>query len=479
MDNKKTSKFEIDIEIKDMLWTCLHKWRLVVIMAAICGIALAAYQYRTDMNKTDVVVVKKTQEELEKAMGTQDLDEVTAAVALKRQIDEKSAYMENSALMQINPYEENVVFLQYYVSDALEISGVDIADIYKAYIEKSHLSELVSIYKEDGTIYVNSEKNKNNTNIAVANTESERSFVVKVIGVSNEEAMALAETVKTALQNYEAKLQTKLGVHELLLLDEMGAVVVDQKLAELQSWNATAIKASSNNLDSMKNEMTSDQITLYVYRTTVPAAQENENTSTSAPVVTKTVTISVKHAAIGAVIGVILGCAIAVVMYLFASALRNKEEVKTLYGVKMLGCIDDSAFQKKKLFGFVDAFLLKLQNAGKTKLSFEQEVQMICANIALDCQKNNNKKIVIASSVKSMIPEAVLEAVTKKCGEKGIEVTVVGMIAYDAQALETLAIVGNVVFIEKERTSLYDELYKEILLCKENGIYVAGMIVLG
>ena len=116
MNDKKTSKFDIDIEIKDLLWEFLRRWRFIIVLAIICGVVLAAYQYRLDMQKTDVVVVKKTQAELEKAMGEQDLDEVTAAVALKRQLDEKSAYMENSELMKINPYEANTIFLQYYVN---------------------------------------------------------------------------------------------------------------------------------------------------------------------------------------------------------------------------------------------------------------------------------------------------------------------------------------------------------------------------
>ena len=55
----------------------------------------------------------------------------------------------------------------------------------------------------------------------------------------------------------------------------------------------------------------------------------------------------------------------------------------------------------------------------------------------------------------------------------------VNAINYDAEALETLAKVGSVVFIEKKRVSLYDELYKEITICKENDINVLGMVVLG
>ena len=80
-------KFDIDIEIKDLLWEFVRRWRLIVVMALLCGIALGAYQYRSDMNKTEVVTVKKTQEQLEKSMGEQDLGEVAGAVAFLASAD--------------------------------------------------------------------------------------------------------------------------------------------------------------------------------------------------------------------------------------------------------------------------------------------------------------------------------------------------------------------------------------------------------
>ena len=61
---------------------------------------------------------------------------------------------------------------------------------------------------------------------------------------------------------------------------------------------------------------------------------------------------------------------------------------------------------------------------------------------------------------------------------KGIKITLGNAIHYDAEALEQLAQIGNVIFVEKKHSSLYDELYSEISLCKEHDIHVIGMIVL-
>lgn len=495
MENKKSAKFDIDIELKDLLWEFLRRWRMIVVLALVCGVGLTAYQYRLDMQKTDVKIVKKTQAELEKAMGEQDLDEVSGAVAIKNQLDQKSAYMDASVLMKINPYEENVVLLQYYIdSDTENIAG-NATDAYNAYIQDGYLAqavadtgayemnvvsmtELISTAMDMGGLYINTGNASQNINLSIPESSYENSISVKIIGRSEEEAERMAADVKNVLVSYEKKLIDTIGAHQLRLLEECNMVLVDQTLAELQNRNSIAIKTLTNNLDSMKNEMTSDQISLYVYRTTVLKEDETVQNG-SVTTVIKKAAISVKHAIIGAVIGAILACGIIFVFYLFAAALRNGEEIKTLYGVKLLGCVNITAFEKKKVFAFVDRIITKLQNLNKKELSYEQEIQIISANIILDCKKKNCEKVFITSTVGEVLPKEVINAIVEKCKEKGIQLVSGNAIAYDANALEELAKIGSVVFIEKKRASLYDELYKEVALCKENDIDVIGMVVLG
>lgn len=474
--NQKLKKFEIDIEIKDMLWEFLRRWRMIIVLALICGIALTAYQYRIDMNKTDVVVVKKTQEELERAMAAQDLNEVTAAVALKRQMDEKSAYMEESVLMQINPYEENAVILQYYIS-------ADTTDVVKAanasYIAfvKNEMSELVSVVTNDSTIYINAENVTESIQLMVNSTNAEQVLCVKAIGKSMEEAKALAEEVDSLLKEYVSKIRSTVGMHNLLLLNSTERIIVDQALAELQNWNATSIKTISNNLDKMKNEMTGDQITLYTYRVTNVVTENNSGTSQTI-VEDKNVNISIKHLAIGLVVGIVLACGVIFVLYIMSPTLRSKEELTTLYGVKILGSINVSSFGKKKVFGCVDKAIGKLRNIRKKYLTCQQEIQIIGSNILLNCMRNEISEVFVTSTVAEKIPQEVKQAIVNICEGKGITPIFGGTINYDAQALEMSAKVGNVIFIEKERTSLYDELHDEVMLCKEQGIAVLGMIVL-
>ena len=487
----KQNKFDIDIEIKDLLWEFVRKWRIIVVLAIICGLGLMAYQYRSDLASATVTTVKKSQEELESSMAAQDVDEVIGAVSLKRQLDQKSAYMDTSELMQINPYAENAVLLQYYVAVNEGVKAEEAVALYEDFAEHQYIAEalektgsyeleavyideLISIVNEESNLYINAENATESIQMTVTGNDKSASFNIKVCAKEMDNAVALARGVKTALQEYQKSVVTAIGEHQLQLIQETSQIIVDQSLAELQNWNATSIKTISNNIDKMKNEMTGDQITLYTYRTVLGAAEQAGTTT-----VTKEVTISVKHAVIGVILGVVLACVMIFAQYLFAAALRNSEEIKKLYRVKVLGIVDDSAFEKKKLFTGIDQSILKLKNRGKKQLSYEQQLQMVCANIAIDCKNKDYREICLSSSIGRELPKTILDDIVKKCKEKGIIVKVVNDIAYNAEHLETAAQTGNGVFVEKKGKSFYDELYKEVILCKENDISILGMIVLG
>ncbi|MBR5564892.1 MAG: hypothetical protein IKW08_01875 [Roseburia sp.] len=489
MDNQKMKKSEIDIEIKDLLWELVRKWRIIVVMAIICAVGLATYQYRIDRNKTDVVVVKKTQEELEKAMSVQDISEVTGAVNLLNQLGEKSAYMDASVLMQINPYEEKVVLLQYVI-EAEQVEEV-LAKAYRAYIEDGYMAqllagfrgvealyvqELISVVDDNTDMYVYSDTMDESIQMELANKEADACFTVKICGLDEASITEMAQNIKTSLNVYSGDLKQKVGEHELKLIEETACVLVDNALAELQNRNATAIKTISNNIDKMKNEMTGDQITLYTYRVT--GVTQSENSTAAAPQA-KVVTISVKHAVIGAIVGAVLGCAMILVLYVFSAKLRNSDEIKNLYQVKVLGEVENPQ-KKKRIFSFIDEFIAKVQSgAPKGLFYYERQIQMICTNIAIACKKNEQQKVYLAGSMLQEIPEEILEDIVKQCAKKGIEIVEGFDIVYNANALETLEMIGTVVFLEKKRTSFYDEIYKEILLCRENGIQVMGIVVVG
>ena len=84
-----------DWEIADFLWEILRRWRLILICILAGAVLLSGYQLLKDLKNAKTtpqqaqVKEEQTIESMEKALGKQDMDEVLAAVATKKQLDEK------------------------------------------------------------------------------------------------------------------------------------------------------------------------------------------------------------------------------------------------------------------------------------------------------------------------------------------------------------------------------------------------------
>lgn len=475
-----------DWEITDLLWEILRRWRVILICILAGAVLLSGYQLLKDLKAAKTtpqqaqVKEEQTIESMEKALGKQDIDEVLAAVATKKQLDEKSAYSKESALMKINPYAENVVYLQYYVTG--ELVETDYAGLFKQHIlNGADASELVDVVTGGTTVYMLSDGEA--LNIDGTADGNKNSFVVRVRGLSAEECQTAAEMVKADLQKYEQKLRENLSGVSLTLIEENSAVVVDEELVLLQNQTATMIKQLNNNLDSLKSNMTGSQLALYVKYSEInekealgivdDEEETNEQEVKPQAVENKvSVRISFTKFIIGAVIGLVLAIVWILFGFLLNPKLRSEEEIKTLYRVNVLGNVRSG---KKNA---LDRQILKWRYHRAGTLNLEQEVDLISANIKVAC-KNGNATVYLAGSDMSNLSNELLEKLVSNCKEKGITLITGKEISYHADALEQMAEIGQVLFVEQVRGSYCDEIYKEVMICLEHNIPVLGMVVVG
>ena len=155
-----TRRKEVDLEITDFYGEIVRNWRVIAICLIIGAVLLCGYQYIKDSRNAGTTVdevveeYSKTVQEMKDALGAQDLDQVYGAVAIKKQLDEKSDYVDNSPLMAVNPYAENLILLQYCVQSD-EGNAAELAAIYQDYLMYDKLaSEMIDCdSRKDETIY--------------------------------------------------------------------------------------------------------------------------------------------------------------------------------------------------------------------------------------------------------------------------------------------------------------------------------------
>ena len=473
---EKREKLEIDIELKDLFFEFLRKWRLIVCCALIGGIVLGAVAFAADVKRANTPVVPNVEVEVEEdvtaELNIDELEEVISAVQLKAQIDAKSQYISQSILMQINPFSTDKVILEYKISGADAQTALN---SYQIWIENGgFLNEDVA---DEEKIYIGE--------LVTADASGE-TFMVQVLHQDAEACAALASEVKKAFGQYTTSLTMNGVVHVCTLLQETTTVVADGELHQFQADYLDENIADQEELAKMKADMSADQVAAYLEmerevfdrgETGNEASNsdaELQNPDTGAQ--PAKVSIDLKQVLLGMVLGAVLAVVYIFVAYLMTGKLRTVGEVEKLYGVKMLGVMRNTQ-QKKKVFVAVDKLVWKLEHGRNAVLSDKEEQQLVAASIYIQCQKYGTSTVYASGSKLANISAEIMNALKEELASKGITLVIGKDVTGNADALLDASKAGNVLLVEEKRVSAYKDILKAVQMCVNNHIRVLGVTV--
>ena len=137
--------YEQEIDLKDLIFTVLRKWRLILVIALLLGVAAGGYKSGKELLKQkDDVFVAKLREEY-----NNDLDKYNQTkVGYERDIENYNAsityqekYKKKSILLTIDPYNKGRASADIFVKmsdlqkeNGITVNSVDFADgVVKAY----------------------------------------------------------------------------------------------------------------------------------------------------------------------------------------------------------------------------------------------------------------------------------------------------------------------------------------------------------
>lgn len=186
---------------------------------------------------------------------------------------------------------------------------------------------------------------------------------------------------------------------------------------------------------------------------------------------------SKKYFLLGAFLGIFLVCAWAACKMLFTARLQNPEEIRALYNTRLLGEVTVKS-KKKRFLSVIDDKLLAIKNRRKKKLSVEQQVKVIAANISLSCKQQGIENIYMTGSEYENADTATLDMLKQELTSQNIQVKEGGNIFYDAESLKQGTEIGNMIFVEQTGKSIYDEISNELNLAREQKNQILGVVVL-
>ena len=186
---------------------------------------------------------------------------------------------------------------------------------------------------------------------------------------------------------------------------------------------------------------------------------------------------SIIYLILGAIMGGFLVCAWMVCKMIFSVKLQNPEEIRNLYGARLFGEITVHG-RKKHFLSTIDDKILALKNRKKKKMTADQQIKVLSANIALSCKQQGIDCIYLTGSEYEEMDKTILDKLKKELSMQHIKVKDGGSISYDADSLQSGIEIGYIVFVEQTGQSIYDEIYNEISLVKEQHSDILGFVVL-
>lgn len=466
---------EREISIREILWKIIFNWRFLLICALICATLVEVFFFQRDLKNYENT--KKQQmagEEIEEYEFTEaEKNNIKTAIALQQASDENQIYMENSILMNINPYQENVLVLQYYIDSDYKFNYTEdnspnytdaIVASYGEYAQGGELARKLSEAME-----LNCSQEYVKELISVENSEVMEVFRIEVVYSDQEMLQRMAEVIEKEMNNQTESISKNIGSHSLKLLSKNITVRADVELASKQKSIQDMLNSYLTQLNTLKTTMTENQLKV-VNNKEIEAGEEETAVKQKETILIKP-RFSVKYAALGGLAGLFLAILCIAGKLLFTSKIQNSHELAEVYGLRLFGILC-----RQEKISAIDKMFLKMKYRHKENMTEKACLDMVVSNIELTCKSEGISQIYITSSIIGAIEENISQRISNKLAEVGIIAIYGERICYDTQALRKMVEIGNAILLEQAEVSMYQEIEKEIRLMTEQKVKILGGI---
>lgn len=498
-------KEDRDLGILGCLWHLIEHWRFVLLSAIIFSVLFGMLKYVKDSRDLQEIAQKNAQlqansvfdikKRMEMLSGSQK-DNMEMAVGILDALIETKVYAETSSVMKLNPYNAFRVVLQYTVKT--DENQVQLLHAYKNCIlsEKSKVAivaasgNAISVDDVEDMITVNDlenmllPKNKGNVpyniNEMLGTDQDEKSVIYFTIrGFDKESAANMAETVKGIISDYSVETVRNKESHELTLVSENQFQGRDQSLVDLKNDTYKNLFDLNEKIKTLKTSMDGEQVNMLEdYQTALENnADESNIVQKSGSDVGVAVSLNKIWILLGMIFGIAVSFGVEVLWWFEGGRLNYAEEIQHDFNIPILGTLVKR--KKRKLFGFVDEWIYRIKNRNINILTEEQEYHIILSRILLKAKKENLKEVYLIGTVPECFTNnSLVSRLTEELRKEGVFLMKGNHIGNDPETLFKVSKMGYVVIWEETEVSKYQEIIREVMLCKEQNVNILGSIVL-
>ena len=189
------------------------------------------------------------------------------------------------------------------------------------------------------------------------------------------------------------------------------------------------------------------------------------------------VSSAVLSAIIGMIGGVCLICLIFGICYIIGGKLQSENRFQEKFGMPLLGVVRKND-RKKKLFGFIDRWICRLEEGPYAKIPRKEQIKITAMNVHAAIHKNPEeqiKRIMLAGTISDDDVIEICEGLAESIGD--VIFSPYRQIVFHAAALKKLEYYQSVLFIEKKGESYEKLIRHEKELAENRNVKVLGMIL--
>ncbi len=426
------------INMKELIFHILYRWRSILIAALIGALALCGYQYLSIKKVHDAG--KQTKEERQYQIDLQEYGEQLESSrntikVYSKLIQEQNAYLNDSIFMQLSPQSVWVASNKYLVKvdqsvlDALpQGSAIDPADsilpVYSLPLsEVTDEDGLKKAFGTDKTEYISEL-------VSVDAKTSDNTITLYVMGETKETAEAGLSLLHEQMEKLEKGKAGEIAAHQLILISKQITRGIDKELSakvDLAQRQESLAKTTEENQETLQD-----------------ARQKLDKLEASGEPSAPGMHLP-KMGVIGFVIGAALLIFIYAVSYVIRDRLNSSADLAKRYNLPVFGELTTSGH----LHGLrgLDKLFSKCE-LGKDTLKEETVYDNIAALIA---EKPDRQNVLLVSSLPENRLNSIRDALVKRLPEKKVHAQ--ANFNMNSEAISEASKADAVIVVEAKRVS--------------------------
>jgi len=452
------TNYEQALDLRDMLFHVLYRWRSCLCIALVCAVLLGAYQYISLMiiHNEGKLTLEELQYEIDLQKYYDDLDNYRTNIDNYTDLlNDRMVYKENSILMKIDPQNEWIMTRRYYVEldkavlEALPENSIQdpadyVASVYAATLKVGLDEAEMEVLLGTGRRQYIDEL------VSVGADYSTNSFTIQIVANSEETVRSAMEYFVDRLEKETIKRAQAVAAHSLVLVSEDIISRTNTELANRQEELGRQIAG---------------------YQEAIRVNKENMNKLEDKKEPRAPGTHVKKFAAIGFIIGGILMAGIYLILYLASGKLHNAKDVSGRFNLPLYGEFPHS--RAKHPEKGIDKWLLNKEFAHVTR-----DHGIITQGIAALLRENlSGKNVLMVSTLSGDRLNGVCEAL-KKYASNYVNIEAAADLRVDSEAVLRAAGAEAVIVVEEKDVSRTNGIEKEAEILSVGGANVVGCIVL-